>query len=740
MKIYRILFMLAALAIAAVPVSAQVETEEEEVIDTFPSRNLAVSQDSAFVGFNTTAIRLMTRAYGDSIVLRWGVDDYPTWRQLNFYGYNVFRLSMQNAKLEIDTLALALKPLTLEQMRAKHPDERDSLAYLGMQLLYGRGRTTLNQTLSAPGTIGSLVEVHDEQQSIVGYAMLLAEWRRDLAREMALGLVDRNVKPGQVYQYVIQPAHRDSFNIINPGFVEAVLNERFKPEAFDVEVTGKPASDIQLNLEWPSTPYSSFMVERRDGNSTEWKPIFDRPFVPFISQNLPDDSPVTCADYPGKPGIYHYRVMAYDAFGDMTAPSRELTVDFSDRVPPSAPLLRRIFIHRTDTTGIVTQATLYFTKDTIENDFIGYVPFYYNERIAEGKWIPLTSQLVAPTDTVVTVDVTGLESGMITIAAYDTLYNVNYSLPQTIRIDDRKAPAPPTNLRAHTSPDGTVVLVWTPSEDDDVDYYDVWYANDPSHEFSLKENIYNDTIFIDSLTQDVNQRYIYYKVRATDYNTNIGEYSEVLRVLRPHFVPPMPCRLVSNDIDEERVHLEWVASNEADLHYHRLFRKLEGESLWTLLAVFDADSVTAAGDMIIYDDRPDAVRNGKRYFYAMETYNLSGCSSGLSKLHPFYFEGSSIVDVPIRLEGAYDKSTGMTKIAWELNKKPADGSYYFCIFRRGAADKNFEFLISAQPDEFSNSDYLLSPGESADYYVQIHYDDGRDSARSNIVTVTAPDK
>ncbi|MBR1463974.1 MAG: hypothetical protein IJ604_11465, partial [Prevotella sp.] len=80
MKIYRILFMLAALAIAAVPVSAQVETEEEEVIDTFPSRNLAVSQDSAFVGFNTTAIRLMTRAYGDSIVLRWGVDDYPTWR------------------------------------------------------------------------------------------------------------------------------------------------------------------------------------------------------------------------------------------------------------------------------------------------------------------------------------------------------------------------------------------------------------------------------------------------------------------------------------------------------------------------------------------------------------------------------------------------------------------------------------------------------------------------------------
>lgn len=738
MKIYRILFMLAALAIAAVPVSAQVETEEEEVIDTFPSRNLAVSQDSAFVGFNTTAIRLMTRAYGDSIVLRWGVDDYPTWRQLNHYGYNVFRLSMQGAKLEIDTLALALKPLTLNQMRTKYPDERDSLAYLGMQLLYGRGRTTLNQTLSAPGTVGSLVEVHDEQQSIVGYAMLLAEWRRDLARDMALGLVDRNVQEGRVYQYVVQPAHLDSFHIINPGFVEAVLNEKFKPAAFDVEVTGKPVSDIQLNLEWPSSPYSSFMVERREGNSTQWKPIFDRPFVPFLSQDLPDDSPVVCADYPGKPGIYHYRVMAYDAFGDMTAPCKELTVDFSDRVPPSAPVLQRIFIHRTDTTGVVTQATLYFTKDKLESDFIGYIPFYYNERIAEGKWIPLTDSLVAPTDTVVTVDVTGLESGMIAIAAYDTLYNVNYSLPQTIRIDDRKAPAPPTNLRAHTSPDGTVVLVWTPSDDTDVDYYDVWFANDPSHEFSLKQNVYNDTVFIDSLTQDVNQRYIYYKVRATDYSTNIGEFSEVLRVLRPHFVPPMPCRLLSNNVDEERVHMTWVASNEADLHYHRLFRKLEGEDLWTLLAVFDADSVTAVGDTIVYDDRPDAVRSGKRYLYAMETYNLSGCSSGLSKLYPFYFEGSSLVDVPIRLSGAYNARTHETRIAWELTKKPEESGYYYCIYRKGPGDERFEFLISAQADELSNTDFLLKPGETADYYVQIHYNDGRDSRRSNIISVTAP--
>ena len=742
MKRYKILLMLIVWAMTALPVWAQIETEDddEEVIDTIPSRNLAISQDSTFVGFNTHTIRLMTRAYGDSIVLRWGVDDYSTWRQLNYYGYNVFRLSMQDAKLEIDTLALALKPLTLDQMRAKHPDERDTLAYLGMQLMYGRGRLTLDQTQSAPGTIGSLIEVHDEQQSIVGYAMLLAEWRRDLARDMALGLVDRNVKEGRIYQYVVQPAHLDSFNIINPGFVEAVLNEKFKPETFDVEVIGQPTSDIQLNLEWPSTKYSSFIIERRKDNETQWKRVNEKPFVPFTSQDQPDDAPIVFADYPGAPGIYHYRIRAYDAFGDVTLPCDELTVDFSDRIPPSAPILQRIFIHRTDTTGIVKQATLYFTKDSLEKDLIGYMPFYYNERIAEGKWIPLTKDLVSPQDTVVTVDVTGLESGMITIAAYDTLYNVNYSLPQTIRIDDRKAPAPPTNLRAHTAPDGTVVLVWTPSEDEDVDYYDVWFANDSTHEYSLRQNVYNDTIFIDSLSQEVNQRYIYYKVRATDFSTNMGEFSEVLQVLRPHYIPPMVCKLISNDVDEERIHMVWAASNEADLDYHRLFRKLEGEENWTLLAIFDADSVTAAGDTILYDDKPAYDRSGKRYLYAMETYNLSGCSSGLSKLYPFYFEGPNAVDAPIKLEGSYNKATGETRIAWELTKKPEDEGYYFCIYRKGPEDTKFEFLISAQPDQFSRNDFLLKAGETAEYYVQIHYEDGRDSQRSNIISVSAPEK
>ena len=174
MKIYKILSILTVMFLSNVAVIAQTE-EVEGMVDSLESVNQSVAQDSNFVGFNTHTIKMMARSYGDSIALRWGVDDYSTWRQLNHYGYNIFRMSLQNDNLIVDTLALGLKPLTLNQMRKKYTDERDTVAYLAMQLMYGPGRLTLDQTLSAPGTIGSLVEVHDEQQSIVGYAMLVAE-------------------------------------------------------------------------------------------------------------------------------------------------------------------------------------------------------------------------------------------------------------------------------------------------------------------------------------------------------------------------------------------------------------------------------------------------------------------------------------------------------------------------------------------------------------------------------------
>ena len=64
----------------------------------------------------TTKIKLLTRTYGDSIVLRWAAEDYVSYKYLCDYGVNVLRVPRNGqGRMKIDTLAYGLKPLSLEE-------------------------------------------------------------------------------------------------------------------------------------------------------------------------------------------------------------------------------------------------------------------------------------------------------------------------------------------------------------------------------------------------------------------------------------------------------------------------------------------------------------------------------------------------------------------------------------------------------------------------------------------------
>ena len=160
----------------------------------------------------TSKIRLLTRSYGDSIVLRWLAEDWVSYKYLADFGVNVLRVQHREmptdpsaikdfSPLQIDTLAYALKPLTLDQFRAKYADA-DSLALVPQGLLYGEAE---NYKQSKPGTMTHNLELNSEQDITYAFAMIVAEWRKDLAEDMAVRLTDRNVERGASYDYYIQP-------------------------------------------------------------------------------------------------------------------------------------------------------------------------------------------------------------------------------------------------------------------------------------------------------------------------------------------------------------------------------------------------------------------------------------------------------------------------------------------------------------------------------------------------------
>ena len=684
------------------------------------------------------SIGLLSRGYDDRVALRWAPSEYVPWYVLNSAGYLIIRVSFAEQAISTDTLAI-VKPWSIDKFK-QHFAREDSLAGIAVQLIYGGAQSRLGQTTATdPGE--AIMEVYDEQQSVVGMAMMVAERRPDLAEAMGLMYIDRSAQKGVEYSYIVKPNLADSVMLIYGGATFDTRLGDFVPERYPDELIDSLQPPMTAMLYWPKNSYSLFDIERQDSVGGQWKKLNEQPYVSltaFGEGQRPDDGLNKYRDVVSKPGTYRYRIFGYDAFGDRTQPSPVHEVLVPDMVPPMPPRLKNIVVEHPDKEH--AYATIYFHVDTIEADLKGYLPLYRHGRIKNGEWHPLTMDFTAPGDSVMRVDVSGLPTGQLSIAAYDNAGNQGASLAQMILLEDYLPPSAPANLRANVFPDGYLELRWTPSPEPDVAFYEVWFANDSTHVFmNLTNDELTDTLFVDSLALGLNQPFIYYKVRAVDYSGNSSADSELLKVMRPNFIPPSVCRIDSVWMTDDDINMWWIQSNEQDLDYHRLFRRLEGEELWELMGVYRADSLRQHGDRIRFKDSPKPNMR-RRYVYAVETYNLTGVTSGLSLTQTFLFRGPRIIDIKLSLSGQYTGKDNETRLAWETGKVPDYGEWHYCVYRKGAGDDDFKFLMATKPDEPLFNDFLIRPGESAEYYVMIQYDEGRRSKPSNIVKVSAPKK
>lgn len=684
-------------------------------------------------------IKVLCRTYGDSVVLRWSAPDYVSWRHLIHVGVDVLRIDSETGDME--TLKQAFKPLSLDEFRRIY-SETDSVAAMGYGSIYNLDHYDGRQSKEEPGTMGSLFDVHQDQMTALGVAVLVSEWRSDVANHMAMRFVDKTAKRGKKYSYSIMPSVEDTTMhvMLAAGVVDGVENVPQKPEPFDVTITDTitPPNSVQIN--WDNRTYSSYEIERREQGKSKWERLNDKPYLVM----LPELGGTDCfyGDHVPHPGTYEYRVLAHDPFGDLTEPSPIHTVKVGDMEPPRPPQLTWINIVRPredDPAGEIW-AEIHFEKDTLEDDFVGCVPMYHHERVTEGKWRPLVDKPLGRTDTVCRIDVTNMITGDITIAAYDTAHNVSYAIPQLLRVSDMRPPKAPTGLRAKgNAVDGTITLTWNALEEsDDVDYYEIVFANDSTHEFmTQKHGQTRDTVWTDTISMEANQKYIYYKVRAIDYSQNIGEFSEMLQVVRPSNVPPSVAHIDSTAVNGKGVYMRWICGDDEQLAYHYVLRRLESQNEWTLLRVCNADSVKANKNTIELTDVPKA-NSDEEYIYAVESFNYSDVSSGLSLQFCTRFTGDAVFSHPIRLFATFDESKKATRLVWEIDNEPPGDDWYFCIWRQGEGDDRFKFLLSAEAKERDFTDFLLEPGQTAHYYIQIQMEDGRESEPSNYVTIKAP--
>lgn len=683
----------------------------------------------------------VARTYGDSITLRWAINSYPEWLYLMRNGVDILRHDDSDEQFTLDTLARRLRPLSLEAFRRRYPDESDSLAYLAMGSLYGKGAMTTEETPYYSKSAEAWMEVAQDQKMYLVAAFMAAERRRDLADALALRFTDHGVKRGSSYSYYIMPSAIDTTRhlFIRDAIIDHLRNTPYKPEAYEPQLTDSVSAHCQSVIQWTDPVHGLFDIYRRPAGAGEWTRLNANPYAPPLDFSMAAQ-PILYSDSVPRPGIYEYCVQAYDAFGDRTMRSKPHRVSYPDMMPPMGPEISRIVIDRPDEADPMAKiyADIYFHKDSMEPDFTHYVPLYANTRDSLKQWRLLSNTHIAPADTVVRIDVTHVSTGMVTIAAVDTAGNMGYAMPRLMRVADLKPPSPPMSLKASAQLDGTILLTWEMTDTLDLHYYDVFFANAPDHEFTKlnASHVYGRS-YMDTVAVDANERYIYYCVRAVDWAMNQGEMSDTLRVLRPNAAVPGMAHLESMWTDDKMIHMRWVGVGDVAACRYEVYRRKEGAKEWQLLRNVDADSVSTAGYVFQIDDAVDP-EYSRAYEYAVQTVSLWGLSSGLSPVLTARLSVSNSVDFPLKLDGAFDANRKMSKIAWEAAAPPTASPYFFCVWRKGPNDDAFGYVTDVPSGELFYTDQNLEPGQTAQFRVSVRFRDGRQGPVSNVVSITAP--
>ncbi|MCC8037242.1 MAG: hypothetical protein LIP02_03780 [Bacteroidales bacterium] len=667
------------------------------------------------------------RSYGDSIVLRFMPDEYAPWKEAAYYGYLILRFDDRG---KMDTLARCLKPLSLQEFETRYAPE-DTMAGVAANALYSRA--TAVPELSS---VGAIFDKYEEQQTRYSEALIAAEFRADLAQAMGNRFVDRRVLEGKQYSYIIRPLIPDSVMPFEQAQL-TVKNNVFHRPAFEPALTDSlDENGCSITLYWPlDEEYSAFDIERRSPGQT-WRRLNSVPYmVTTTFEEFPKENHYF--DNNLEVGDYEYRLRGYDSFGGISEWSPVYKTRLPDMIGPMPASIWQFEIDRQSEPGKIF-ADIKWEQDSISPDFIGYNTYYFKEGDKD-HWIKLNPEgLIPPTARQYRTEVTDLSTGVVVVAAVDTAGNETGSVPQVLHIHDLVPPVKPSGLRALVSPLGDIVLSWKPNPERDIRGYQLYSANDSTHEFMAVQGTFTrDTVCVDKIQVfGLNQKYIYYKLRAYDLAGNPSEMSDILQVARPSLDKPQMCVSHSWEESDSGITLRWLTQADHTVAKYRLMRRLDSEREWTLAQEYPGEAAQDDGLLITFDNPP--CNRQEKYNYAIEAVNAIGLSSDRSYTVSLRHRGPDLVDVPINLKGRFDTDLRRAVLEWALPGGAPSGYSWLVYFQPEGGD--MALLRSFSNEQTGCVLNVLSPGKTGIFQVMLQWDDGRYSPMSAFVELERPEE
>lgn len=683
---------------------------------------------------------LVARSYGDSIVLRWAPQNAGVWMLANHYGWNIYRLKTDaelaanpaDSSIEMKLNPKPIKPLTLEEMKAKYDT---SHVYVGVaaQALYGQSYFNPKES---EGMENYIFRRDQEQSQRQAMAYTAAEGHTDVADALGLRFVDKTVKKGELYTYVLECLIPEDIAPM-PKRVMDVECKPFERKYDEVipTINFYQNSPYTAFVYWSKNKLSGYYLERSDDNGRHWTAVNDAPIFGYepdnetyevLGQEIGEllEQNVGYVDSMALNKKYVYRLKAFDAFGDYAPERKSDPFEMADLIPPTVPVLQFIVPENNNI------CKLEWTVDKQDDDLKGFVVTFSDD--PAGPWDKITELLPPKTRTWTDKNGHDRGRGYYRIFATDNSGNVSYSLSQINNIEDDVAPSAPKGLAGVVDTAGVVYLQWTENPEKDILGYRVYFANQPDHDFIQKtgrrnsENHFWDTLSLHTLT-----KYIFYYVVAEDNSHNFSKPSDTLAIPVPDIVPPGVAVLKDYTQTDESVTFTWLQSISNDVIAYVVYRKKSNEKQWKVIRIITPDELIP-GSAIMLTDYPEP--SATNYNYCIEVFDNSRLSSGKTGQTTVRFRGASVIQIPLSLKASLNKNRTCAELefSYEYDSK---NDYYGVVYK-SVDDAPAYACGSFHRGETTFSDCNIKSGQKVEYTIQMFLGKGKRSQISDPVRVS----
>ncbi|MCO6496270.1 MAG: hypothetical protein J5I50_01280 [Chitinophagaceae bacterium] len=663
----------------------------------------------------------VAKASEDSVVLRWAPSDWNAWNMARFKGYQIKRYDVVSEDKIYETVLTKapVKPWTREQIRKQYGESNKYISLLDMAMY-----SNVDSLIKRPDN--SFVEQLRDVKSSTGmlflYSMQAADFSPEAATVAGLRWVDKDVRPGGRYIYVITSDTANAQFRVDTAMVTVInIKPSKEPSPEGLRAINR---DKQIELQWnrqQAGNFSTYNIERSDDGGKTWDKLNNLPFYSPYSppentgENEKVDSiglaiasilkynQVYIDSIPVNYKEYQYRINGNTAFAETSPYSKPVKAHGIDLTAPEVPRIKA-YQHLGGKKIMIS-----WDANKTDTDLAGY--YVSRGPTVTGPFEPLTDNLLSKTATSFT-DTSALvdKENYYVLMAVDTAHNLATSMPLMTVMKDSIPPSAPAGLAGTVDSLGIVSLHWDANPEQDVKGYKVYYSYNRDGEYSqvtgypVMDNQYRDTI--PTHTMD---RRVFYKVVAVDYHNNHSGYSAPAVLTKPVYIPPTSPLAESIVVVGEAIQTDWIGSSSQGVAGYEVFRK-EKDGEWKPLAKMQPD----ANNKFRFMDT--TVVPNKAYFYAAETIDSSGLRSEKSPVVQLVYSKNNVLPAPENVTAVYDKKETAVKLTWVVPDMKND---YFLIVYRAKGNEPLAMLQSVDKEQKEFLDYSARKGAEYRYAVQV---------------------